>query len=216
MLVRAQGTNRLFLGDLRGPDFLLSGRSSRQKADLAIDLANPIATCLLSTGSSFIRSSTTIGTFTSAMSAKRRAGRLGRLPVHGQPDRSARDRSGQRASHSRVLRGGHNGGCLVFGNDGYLYISTGDGADPSPPDPLLTGQDCSDLLSSMLRLDVDHPRPGKAYRVPHDNPFVHVPGVRPEVWAYGFRNPWKMSIDRATGDCGSATSAGNCGKWSTT
>ena len=52
--------------------------------------------------------------------------------------------------------GGHNGGCLEFGNDGYLYISTGDAAAPSPPDVMMTGQDCSDLLSSILRIDVDH------------------------------------------------------------
>src|SRR5262249_62264781 len=65
--------------------------------------------------------------------------------------------------------GGHNGGCLDFGNDGYLYISTGDGAGPSPPDPKMTGQGCSDLLSSGLRLDVDHPEPGTAYRVPPDH-----------------------------------------------
>ena len=64
----------------------------------------------------------------------------------------------------------------------------------------MTGQDCSDLLSSVLRIDVDHPEPGKAYRIPPDNPFVNMPGVRPEIWAFGFRNPWKMSIDRATGD----------------
>ena len=96
--------------------------------------------------------------------------------------------------------GGHNGGCLDFGNDGYLYISTGDGTDPSPPDSKLTGQDCSDLLSSILRIDVDHSEPGKGYRVPADNPFVKTPGVRPEIWAFGFRNPWRMSIDRATGD----------------
>ena len=60
--------------------------------------------------------------------------------------------------------GGHNGGCLDFGKDGYLYISTGDGAGPSPPDTKMTGQDCSDLLSSILRIDVDHPAPGKPYR----------------------------------------------------
>ena len=96
--------------------------------------------------------------------------------------------------------GGHNGGCLDFGNDGYLYISTGDAAVPSPPDAMMTGQDCSDLLSSVLRIDVDHPEPGKAYRIPPDNPFVNMPGVRPEIWAFGFRNPWKMSFDRATGD----------------
>ena len=96
--------------------------------------------------------------------------------------------------------GGHNGGCLDFGNDGYLYISTGDAAAPSPPDVMMTGQDCSDLLSSVLRIDVDHAEPGKPYRIPADNPFVNMPGVRPEIWAFGFRNPWKMSFDRATGD----------------
>jgi putative heme-binding domain-containing protein len=98
------------------------------------------------------------------------------------------------------LSGGHNGGCLAFGPDGFLYISTGDAASPSPPDPLDTGQDISDLLSSILRIDVDHQDAGRGYRVPPDNPFVSLPGARPEVWAYGFRNPWRMSFDRATGD----------------
>src|SRR5437879_602167 len=82
------------------------------------------------------------------------------------------------------LSGGHNGGCIKFGSDGFLYISTGDTASPDPPDPLNTGQDISDLLSSVLRLDVDHEEDGKPYRVPRDNPFVNTPGARPEVWAY--------------------------------
>ena len=98
------------------------------------------------------------------------------------------------------LAGGHNGGDLHFGPDGFLYISAGDGADPNPPDRFDTGQDLSDLLSSILRIDVDHADPGKPYAVPPDNPFVHTPGARPEIWAYGLRNPWRMSFDRATGD----------------
>jgi len=97
------------------------------------------------------------------------------------------------------ISGGHNGGCLKFGTDGYLYISTGDAASPDPPDPSNTGQDIKDLLSSILRVDVDHSEEGKAYRVPLDNPFAQTPGARPEVWAYGLRNPWRMSIDRQTG-----------------
>ncbi len=95
------------------------------------------------------------------------------------------------------LSGGHNGECLKFGPDGCLYISTGDGAGPDPPDRLNTGQDISDLLSSILRIDVDHSQAGKPYRVPADNPFVKTPGARPEVWAYGLRNPFKMSFDQA-------------------
>ena len=98
------------------------------------------------------------------------------------------------------LQGGHNGGDLHFGPDGMLYISTGDAADPNPPDPLNTGQDCSDLLSSVLRIDVDRKDDGKAYAIPKDNPFVGVKDVRPEIWAYGFRNAWRMSFDKKTGD----------------
>ncbi|WP_152053812.1 PQQ-dependent sugar dehydrogenase [Tautonia marina] len=98
------------------------------------------------------------------------------------------------------LQGGHNGGDLHFGPDGFLYISTGDAASPNPPDPLNTGQDISDLLSSILRIDVDRKDEGRNYAIPDDNPFVSFEGARPEVWAYGFRNPWRMSFDRQTGE----------------
>jgi putative heme-binding domain-containing protein len=98
------------------------------------------------------------------------------------------------------LSGGHNGGSLKFGPDGYLYISSGDGGSPNPPDPYNTGQDISDLLSSILRIDVDHPSGDRPYTIPADNPFVKTPGARGEVWAYGLRNPWRMSFDRQTGD----------------
>ena len=90
--------------------------------------------------------------------------------------------------------GGHSGSSLKFGPDGLLYISTGDSESPAPPDPLRTGQDISDLLSSILRIDVDHPADGKNYSAPRDNPFRTRPGARPEVWAYGFRNPWRTSF----------------------
>ncbi len=98
------------------------------------------------------------------------------------------------------LQGGHNGGDLHFGPDRKLYISTGDAASPNPPDPFNTGQDVSDLLSSILRIDVDRKDRGKNYAVPKDNPFVGLKGAAPEVWAYGFRNPWRMSFDRQTGE----------------
>ncbi len=98
------------------------------------------------------------------------------------------------------LGGGHNGGSLKFGPDGYLYISAGDGANPNPPDSHNTGQDISDLLSSILRIDVEHPSGERPYSIPADNPFVKMPGARGEVWAYGLRNPWRMSFDKQTGE----------------
>lgn len=91
--------------------------------------------------------------------------------------------------------GGHNGAALQFGPDGFLYLSTGDGTAPSPPDGKDTGQDNGDLLSAILRIDVDARDPGRPYRVPPDNPYVGREGVRPEIWSFGFRNPWKMSFD---------------------
>ena len=92
------------------------------------------------------------------------------------------------------LGGGHNGCALRFGPDHKLYVSTGDGSSPEPPDALRTGQRLDDLLSSILRLDVHPADPSKAWTVPADNPFVNRPGARPEIWAYGFRNPWRMAF----------------------
>jgi putative heme-binding domain-containing protein len=97
------------------------------------------------------------------------------------------------------VTGGHNGGNVRFGPDGMLYIATGDAGVPDPPDARGTGQDISDVLSSILRIDVDRSDPSLPYAIPRDNPFVQTPGARGEVWAYGFRNPWRMSFDSTTG-----------------
>ena len=91
----------------------------------------------------------------------------------------------------------HNGGAIEFGNDGYLYIAFGDGGARN--DPKANGQNRSQLLGSILRIDVDQKSENAAYKVPADNPFVGVEGVRPEIYAYGFRNPWRIAFDRKTG-----------------
>jgi uncharacterized repeat protein (TIGR03806 family) len=93
---------------------------------------------------------------------------------------------------------GHDGGDLAFGHDGMLYITSGDGSSDS--DTFDSGQDVSNLLATLIRIDVDHPTPGRAYSVPADNPFLQTPGARPEIWAYGFRNPFRLCVDEKTGD----------------
>jgi glucose/arabinose dehydrogenase len=92
----------------------------------------------------------------------------------------------------------HNGGGLAFGTDGFLYIALGDGG--SGGDPNGNGQNVNALLGKILRIDVDAtPAAGLAYAVPPDNPFVNRNG-RDEIWLYGLRNPFRFSVDPATGD----------------
>lgn len=88
----------------------------------------------------------------------------------------------------------HNGGNIVFGPDGMLYFGLGDGGGSN--DPLETGQDRTDLLGSMLRIDVS----GSTYTIPAGNPYAAMPPFRGELWNYGLRNPWRWSFDRQTGD----------------
>ncbi|MCE7948905.1 MAG: glucose dehydrogenase [Chloroflexi bacterium CFX4] len=92
----------------------------------------------------------------------------------------------------------HNGGGLKFGADGYLYLSVGDGGG-TQGDPDGNAQNLSVLLGKILRLDVSDLSADR-YAIPPDNPFLNTPEAAPEVWAYGVRNPWRISFDRETGD----------------
>ncbi len=90
----------------------------------------------------------------------------------------------------------HNGGCLQFGPDGYLYCGLGDGGSGNDPDE--NGQDLGTALGSMIRIDVS--QHDDTYAIPADNPFVSAQDTLPELWASGLRNPWRYSFDRLTGD----------------
>jgi glucose/arabinose dehydrogenase len=113
-------------------------------------------------------------------------------------DRAVRD------SETVLLRmpdeyGNHNGGSMVFGPDGYLYIGTGDGGGGG--DPLGSGRSLDTLLAKVLRIDVNVAADADPpYAIPSDNPYVGRDGARPEIWHTGLRNPWRMQFDEATGD----------------
>ena len=120
--------------------------------------------------------------------------RVSTFLVSADPDRA------DPASESVVLTAeqpfaNHNGGQILFGPDGHLYLGLGDGGSSNDPDG--RGQSLDDLLGAILRIDLAG---GSPYAVPADNPFVGTPGARPEIWSYGLRNPWRFSFDRTTGD----------------
>jgi putative heme-binding domain-containing protein len=215
LITRAPGTDRLFVGEHAGKIYSFPKDQGRDKADLFLDLTTELHSW---DKAGKVRGVDAVyGLAFHPQFAKNRYCYICYVLASKTPGEQLPD--GSRVSRFRVtdtdpprcdpksekvlitwLAGGHNGGDLHFGPDGYLYISTGDGTDPNPPDKFDTGQDISDLLSSILRIDVDREDKGKPYAIPPDNPFIKTPGARPEVWAYGFRNPWRMSFDRVTGD----------------
>ncbi len=197
-MANVPGRNRLAVAERHGKVFTFVNDAKTEKADLLLDLKTTIYA--IAFHPQFAKNGYVYVTYIINPEKETPTGtKVARFEAKGDPpvcDPAA----------GKILfewpSGGHNAGCLKFGPDGYLYIGTGDGSGIA--DERDTGQDISDVLSSILRIDVDHPDPGKTYGVPKDNPFVNTPGARPEIWAYGLRQPWKFSFDRQSGDlwCG--------------
>jgi len=189
-------SDRVFVGEYGGRIYSFSPANPASTRHLALD----------------------IGRGLSAFSFHPKFASNGQIFVFSHADPKIKKTEGQRSRVSRFLvepgsdpprfrresetiiiewpAGGHNGGEAIIGPDGYLYIATGDGTGGS--DLKATGQGVDDLLSVMMRLDLDHPDPGRNYSIPKDNPFVDMPGARGEIWSFGFRNPWRFSFDPVT------------------
>jgi uncharacterized repeat protein (TIGR03806 family) len=186
------GTDRLAVAERHGKVFTFVNDPKRAKADQLLDIKKTIYA--ITFHPRFAENHYVFVTYI-AEEDKPNGTRLARFTAGGDPPKA------DPASETLIFEwpsGGHNAGCLKFGPDGYLYISCGDGSGIA--DQLQTGQDLSDVLASILRIDVDHHDPGKRYAIPKDNPFVAMKGARPEVWAYGIRQAWKMSFDRGSGE----------------
>jgi uncharacterized repeat protein (TIGR03806 family) len=205
ILTNAPGTRRLFVVELKGKIFSFVPDSDIDRSDLVVDLAPAVKGLTQLYGLAFHprfdhnrycyityvkKAGDPNGTVVSRFTVSRE-------------DPPTIDPGSEQTVISWVA-GGHNGGCLEFGPDGFLYISAGDGAGAFPPDSLRNGQNAGSLPSTIMRLDVDRPSLKHNYSIPPDNPFVTTPGARPEVWAYGFRNPWKITFDPENGSlwCG--------------
>ena len=124
-----------------------------------------------------------------------RKNRISRFHVDNTPSRECDPASELVIIQWRSM--GHDGGELGFGADGMLYISSGDGTSDS--DGWLSGQDVSNLLGGVLRIDVRNAGAASPYQIPNDNPFLGVEGARGELWAIGLRNPWRLWCDRKSG-----------------
>ena len=197
-LTYAPGLGRLAVAERPGKIYTFVARPDVEKADLLLDLPGKVIY-----GFAFDPRSADFVYVTYLPNPKENSPsgtRVARFTVtKGEPPRC------DPASEKVIFEwpsGGHNGGCLKFGPDGMLYIGTGDGSGIA--DERQTGQDLGDVLGALLRIDVAQPAPGKNYGIPRGNPFVDTPGARPEVWAYGLRQPWRFSFDRQTGElwCG--------------
>lgn len=199
------GSNRIFAGTQRGAIYVFENRRDVEQATFFLDLRDQVADWKKNNeegflGLAFHPEYASNGSFyvyyTSA--DEPRTSIVSRFQVSADDPNKADPGSEQVVMKIDQPFSNHNGGSIAFGKDGYLYIGLGDGGGRN--DPLRNGQDLQTLMGSILRIDVNRQEAGKGYAIPVDNPFVNQENARPEIYAYGFRNVWRMTVDRATGD----------------
>ncbi len=189
------GTDRLAIAQRPGQILTFENRPDATEADLVIDLKRTIYglafhPAFSKNGFFYVASLVDPANPSPTGSRISRFRSTTKLPMRADP-----------ASETVIFTwpsGGHNGGCLRFGPDGYLYLATGDGSGVG--DQLETGQKLDDLFGAILRIDIDHQDAGREYRIPADNPFVNNQAARPEIYSYGHRQVWRFSFDRPTGN----------------
>ncbi len=196
------GTNRLFVVDQRGRILVFDNRSDVAEAKEFLDIRASVNMGHNEEGLlalAFHPNYADNGQFYVYYTATDpRRGVLARFTVSADDPDLADPSSEQVILEVQQPYANHNGSTVLFGPEGFLYISLGDGGYAN--DPHNNGQDLSTLLGTILRIDVDRSDPGRNYAIPKDNPFVNRPEARGEIWAYGLRNVWRMSFDRQTGD----------------
>lgn len=199
------GSNRMFVGTQRGVIYVFPNDARAKEAKVFLDLRQQVADWKKNNneegflGLAFHPEYRTNGQFFVyyTSSKKVRTSIVSRFSVSADNASLADVTSEEIVMEIAQPFSNHNGGSVVFGHDGFLYIGLGDGG--SRNDPKGNGQDLSSLMGSLLRIDVDKKEDGRNYAIPTSNPFINHDGAKPEIFAYGFRNIWRMSVDRKTG-----------------
>ena len=194
------GSNRLFVVEQAGRIFVFPNVDDTRKVDLFLDISDRVSRSANEEGLlglAFHPKYLDSGVFYVYYSAANpRRSVLSRFAVDDSEPNRANQASEQVILEIAQPYGNHNGGALVFGPDGYLYVGLGDGG--SGGDPQGHGQNLGTLLGSIIRIDPDAPADGKLYGIPIENPFSNRDGARGEIFAYGLRNPWRFSFDPVT------------------